>query len=203
MDVIAVSGLIAGIVGAVAATIAAIYAGLAPTRKDLRRVEENTAATSKKLEEVRKHISSVNEQLREQRSDDVLAATASRVSIAARGDQDFGEPLRITFTLKEPDVSLIYVELLNESGALFGSSPCVQGASLIFLTFLEQEIARRWFNGGTAEGNVEHKRLVLRATLQFGERQAHRKFVVYLNNVLKQMPGGAGMGYVLNLTGDC
>jgi hypothetical protein len=183
--------------------MAAIFAALAPTRKDLQRVEQNTAASSIELKEVRKHISSVDEQLREQRADEEHAATARRLSIAVRGDQDYGEPLRIALTLKEPDVTLTYIELLNESGALFGSSPCVQESPRIFIASLEQEVARRWFNGGSVEGNVDYKRLVIRAALLLEDRPAHREFVVYLNNVLQQMPNGSGMVNVLHLTGDC
>jgi hypothetical protein len=142
-------------------------------------------------------------QLKEQRSDEVLVVAASRVSIAVRGDQKYGEPLRITLTLKEPNIGLVYIELLNESGELFGSSPCVQEAPNAFAASLEQDIARRWFNGGTRKGTYDVRRLVLSATLLFGERQAHRELVVYLTNVPIRQPGGPGLAYGLKVSGDC
>ena len=170
-----------------------------------RLIEENQAKSASAMappKPAKKGAPKKDRQSKEQRSNEVLAA-ASRVSITARGDPNYGEPLRITFTLKEPNISLVYIELLNESGELFGSSACVNEAPNAFATSLEQDIARRWFNGGTQERTWDVRRLVLRATLLIGERQTHRELVVYLTSVPMRQPGGPGLAYVLKLSGDC
>jgi len=171
-----------------------------------RLIEENQAKSASAMappKPAKKGAPKKDRQSKEQRSNEVLAAAASRVSITARGDPNYGEPLRITFTLKEPNISLVYIELLNESGELFGSSACVNEAPNAFATSLEQDIARRWFNGGTQERTWDVRRLVLRATLLIGERQTHRELVVYLTSVPMRQPGGPGLAYVLKLSGDC
>lgn len=208
-DPVAVWGLVAGIVaavaavvGAVAAIYAAYYAKKAPTADDLERVEKNTADASERLEKVRVHIGSVDERSKEQHAQEKLAVVANRVSISARGTQLYGGPLRIAFTLKEPDVSLVYIELLNEVKALFGASLCTQEEPLVFTASIDGIAARRWFDGGKAEGNVDLRRLVIRATLRFEDREAHREFAVYLLNQLTDIASG-GRSYVLQLNGDC
>jgi len=171
-----------------------------------RLIEENRAkpASAKApAKAAKKGTAKKVEQLKEQQSNEVLAVAASRVSIAARGDQEYGGPLHITFTLKEPNTSLVQIELLNESGALFGRSSCIEGAPNTFATSLEQNIARRWFDGGTREGSYDVRRLVLRATLLIGECQAHKELVVCLTNVPMRQPGGRGLAYGLSLSGDC
>jgi len=87
-----------------------------------RLIEENQAKSASAMappKPAKKGAPKKDRQSKEQRSNEVLAAAASRVSITARGDPNYGEPLRITFTLKEPNISLVYIELLNESGELF------------------------------------------------------------------------------------
>jgi hypothetical protein len=143
----------------------------------------------------------VDERTKEQHAKEQIEVIANRVSISVRGDQIFGEPLLITLTLKEPDIRVVYVDLLNEVKALFASSPCIQEGPLVFKTSVDGVIARRWFDGGKAEGDVDRKRLVIRATLLFGEREAHRDFAVYLRSALTNV--GHGRAPVLHLEGDC
>jgi hypothetical protein len=201
MDPIAVGGLVAGIVAAIAGVFAAIYSALAPSRKDLRRVEKNTEDTAKKLEEVHDRISSVDSQLREQAIQEQVKQAAGRIQISARGDQEYGGPLRISFTVSIPTVKLLYVELLNEAGALFGTVNCVATERQTFACDVEPIVAQRWFSGGAVEGMVSRMRLVIRAVLLLEERRVDREFAVHLVSELKQVPGT--MTYLLSLDGKC
>ena len=152
-DPIAVWGLVIGVVAAVAAIIAAVaaiwtlvYAKEAPTKEDLKRVEEHTAATSHQLE-------SQNE--RSIRSDKLkaLAYKTNRVSIVARGIADSGQPLTIYLTTNDPTVIFSRVELLNNMGSYYGKAECRRTTNSLEFSFaLEPDAVTHWLSGSTPIG---------------------------------------------------
>ncbi len=201
MDSIAVAGLVVGTVGAIAAAIAAWLAGLAPTRTDLKRVEKNTADTAERVSNVEVHIKSVDERLREQHARELTEAAARMVSISVRGDQEYGQPVQMIFTLAGSDATLTSIDMLNEVGTLFGSASCTETAPHTFTASVDDSVARRWHGAGTVDNAISH-RVVMRAHILIEGREAKRDFAVYLRNTLKQTPHGF-QGYYLTLEGNC
>jgi len=188
MDKIAVASLIVGGVGALAAAAAAWFAWKAPTKEDLKRVEDHTAKTSERLEKVQSHIARVDERLNEQHSYDLLVSRAQRVSISVSGVDKMNEQLRLRLKLKDPEAVLTHIELFNEVGNLFGSADCSQIEQLMFSAAIDSNTVQRWFSGGTADQTVNRKRLRLRAHMLIEGRQVHRDFAVHLMHSSRQGP---------------
>jgi len=140
---VAILGLIFAALGAVAAIFAAYFAWKAPTKEDLERVEQHTAATSM-------HLAGVLGQLQEQKSRDELIARANRLAIAVEGQGQDTNPLRLSLMVKEPNIPFIHVEFFNQLGTLFGSassSPSGPRLSLLPLTLMQHTSgseAERW-----------------------------------------------------------
>jgi hypothetical protein len=194
-----VVGLVVGAVGTAAAIVAAWFSALAPSRKDLKRVEKNTQETSARVGNVETHIKSVDDRLREQYTREAVEAAAERVSILVSGEQD-AELFRFVFVLKNTDVTLVSVDLLNEAGALFGSLRCRAGEPGTFGAIADNLLVGKWNSAGSVGANKVG--LVLQANLLIQGREGHRRFAVYLTSRLIQLSGGSA-AYRFRLEGAC
>jgi hypothetical protein len=201
MDGVAISGLVVAAVGAVAAVVAAVFSALAPSRKDLKRVEENTQETSARVGNVETHIKSVDDRLKEQLARETVEAAAKKVSITANGEQD-SEQFRFVFVLADPEVTLVSIDLLNEAGALFGSLPCRVGEPGTFGAVADNRLVGKWYNAGWIGASGADRRLVLQANLLLQGRECHRRLTVYLTSHLTQLTGGS-MANLIRLEGAC
>lgn len=180
MDKIAVASLAVGLVGAVAAAIAAVFAGMAPTKKDLQRVEHHTATTSLGLEKVQAHLANVDSRLRDQHTYDLVVSKAQRVSITAKGDANIDDPMSLQLTLKDSNAILNHIELFNEFGTLYGSCLCSAVEPFFFTATVESATAQRWFGGGTTDQSTNRKRLRIRAHMLLEGKEAYRDFAVHM-----------------------
>lgn len=180
MQAIAVAGLIVGAVSAVAAILAAWFAWKAPTKSDLRRVERNTAETSDRIDKVRSHIARVDERLQEQHSRDSLIAEAQRVAIAVSGSNEFSDPLKLSFKLKDPEVMLTYIEMFNDVGTLFGSADCEQTGDLSFTATLDNSAVQRWFSSGKLDQAFNRRSLRIHVHMRIEERIVYRDIPISL-----------------------
>jgi|ERR1017187_9048671 septal ring factor EnvC (AmiA/AmiB activator) len=136
-DAVAIASLILTAIGAVAACIAAYFSWKAPSKRDLARVEQNTALTSGHLENVHSDLASMNEDLKRvegntaetseylenvhrslktQEERDALNNKAQRVSMTASGWTEVTSPMQMTVVLTDPDIVLTRVGLYNEVG---------------------------------------------------------------------------------------
>jgi hypothetical protein len=79
MDSMALANLAVGVVAAVAAVAAAVYAKASPSKNDLVRVEANTARSAD-------HIAQVAQHLNEQRDREDLRRIAETVEITVTGE---------------------------------------------------------------------------------------------------------------------
>lgn len=204
MPTIAVAGLIISVVSAVAAIIAAWFSAKAPTKSDLRRVEDNTAETSDRLDKVRSHIARVDQHLNEQRNQELLAAKAQRVSIAVNGNDRFDAPLKLLFKLRDPGVILTFIEMFNEVGTLFGSAECESIGDLSFIANLDNGAVQRWFSAGTPNQSFNRRLLRIRIHMQIEERMAHRDIAVNVVSGTRQQPSqpnSAEQAFILE--GNC
>jgi hypothetical protein len=165
---VAVFGAIVGVVAAVAAIYAAKYAKAAPTKEDLKRVEEHAAATS--------------EHLGMQRARAELQLQANRVSLSVHGKNEATQPLALHLAIKDPSVRVISIELRNEADSLFGSIPCECVSELEYTAPIVPEMTRRWFNAGTHVNSQasNHMQLQLHIFMEVDGIKVSRSMVVRL-----------------------
>lgn len=135
------------------ASIASVLTYLAPTRSDLKRVEDHVAATSHHLE---------HQSWREKLND-----AASRVSISVDGQDFQDEPLVVHLRLQDPSVRLIRIDMLSESGTLYGGGSCEIQEPDHYIAELDCRKVANWFNAGQRNGNAMN--LWLRVFMDFEE----------------------------------
>ncbi|MGA8669966.1 MAG: hypothetical protein WB679_08825 [Terracidiphilus sp.] len=162
--IVAIIGAVIALVAAVAAIYAAVYAKAAPTKEDLRRVEEHTAATS--------------DHLNSQRKREELAHKAARISIAIHGQTIGNEPMTLHLTLKDPAVTLMDLDLCNESQSLLGSVPCKHVTGMQYTAKVSTQVMGLWFASGTPVQTVQRARLVVRAHLDIEGKVFPREMTV-------------------------
>jgi hypothetical protein len=108
--VIGLASLPFGIVSAIAAVLAALYAKGSATQRSLEVVEQNTANTTEQITAVKGHIARVEDHLRIQNNRESLdiAARATSISVAGEGWKD--EPQDFVFTVRTPGVVISRVD---------------------------------------------------------------------------------------------
>lgn len=178
-------------VSCVAACLAAIFAlyygRKSLTKKDLGPLEQNTAETSGHLEDVHTHLASLNERARRQEDADDLANRAKWVPISVRGEADEHMPLTIRLSTKQSGVYFMRVELLSESGNVYGQAQCRDdGQRDSRVAEFSAETVHRWRAGGTLL-SVTSTRHLLRVWLRFSpeKRDVPREMPVTLKSGLR------------------
>lgn len=189
MDPIAVGGLVVGAIGAVAAVIGAVaaiyaarYAKASPTKEDLQRVEANTAETAK-------HIDAVRDHLEEQNRRELLESQAEQLSISVSAHNICTEQLKLFLILKDHRVTLLRVDLLNNSNMLSGTFDCEMAESLVFTAMVDSDSARSWFGSGDHTENFNLVRLQIRAFFKIDGPELIRTFSVHLARIQVPIPG--------------
>jgi hypothetical protein len=151
--IVAIISAVIALVAAVAAIYAAVYAKAAPTRDDLIRVEQNTAATSKRLATVHDHLAAMTQDLKRveghtaeasghlenvhseisrlnQRMDkepgrEALRSLATRVRARILGSIEREAPTAIfTVGTEAGDVKFTRVDLVSKNRSLVQVVPC-------------------------------------------------------------------------------
>jgi hypothetical protein len=191
VDIIAVSGLVIAGAGTIAAIVAAAksvtavrLAREAPTKEDLKRVED--------------HLAEVDGHLHEQNKRELLSSLAERVSITVTTQQGpMNEPLTLLLKLEDRTVTLLRIELVNSLGMLSGASECLPFGDppdpLCFTATVTQQTAQQWFNTGNPH--------LIRAFMRIGDREPHRSFSVF---VTQNIQGGAGTWLqTISVSGSC
>lgn len=157
--IVALVSAIAAIIGAIAAVDAAKYAREAPTKKDLARVEDNTAH----LEEVRAGIVNMNARLKKQEEAEEIHLRANRISIDASGNCSTNVSYPLQLSIKEPieeNFEITHIELFNEHGNTFGSVDCLKTDNLSALEYraaIPIETLSNWFQNGTLANPMNNK----------------------------------------------
>jgi hypothetical protein len=158
-ETLSIVSLIVTVIGAAAACIAAYFSWQAPSKKDLARVEEHTAATS--------------EHLQVQRLQAELERRTSQVSIAVQARNPSTEELNITLTVQDLSIMLISIELLSETLSSFGKFPCLKLRDEVFSTVISPHVIHKWYFAGTVTQGAIHM-LSLRVYMLIGADQTHR-----------------------------
>jgi hypothetical protein len=189
MDKIAVAGLAVGVVSAAAAIVAAVFAGKSPTKRDLERVES--------------HMARVDGHLSEQNERDLLTNRAGRVSITVRGHCRMSDPLTLALTVKDPEVTLLRLELINSSGMLTGEAPCMPSEPLSFSSTLTPSVTQLWFNNGTTHLSVDQRLMLIRAIMEIGKRETQRIFTVVMYQGTQQTSVPGTIEQFFGVSGTC
>ena len=78
--------------------------------------------------------------------EELLLVQPMRLSmiVAARGRMS--EPLHLRFTLADPAVTLIQIELANQLDREARTAQCVKTAPKVFVAEVEPKVVQRWYN---------------------------------------------------------
>jgi hypothetical protein len=189
--------VLVGTSAAIVAALGTIYFGMKSlTKKDLAPIEQNTGH----LDEVRSGIASVDSRLKKQEDIDAVRIRASRISIAASGNQSGNAPYPLHLSVresKEPNLSITQVELCNENGSTFGSFPCSSTGNPSVLGFqaaIPMTTIGDWFRAGTPVQTVNRMRLKLRVWMSLDGFEVYRDLTV---TVIENTDSGYP-GYTLN-----
>ena len=194
-DPLAITSLILTAIGAVAACIAAYFSWKAPSKKDLERVEQNTAVTSDHLENVQSHLASINSDLKRvegntaetsehlgnvhrslksQEERDALNNKAQRVSMTATGYSEVNSTMQMTISVADREVVLTQVGLYNEQENYFGSFKFATPQPPTWKVNIPPPSFQNWFNSGTADQLITRNRVKLRVYM------SHRRGKSYI-----------------------
>jgi hypothetical protein len=190
---VTIAGLVFGGIAAVAAVVAAWFSVKAPDKSDMQAVEKNTKKMSERLEKVESHLASVDRRAADQHTWDVLESKAQRVSIKIDGRGTMTEPVQLNLHVKDPQVVLTSVELLNDAGTVFGSATCSPEEPLRFTAVVDTMTLNGGFAAGIQDGAFNRKRLSLRVNMRIEEREVYREVAVYLfkTQMLYQVEGNS------------
>jgi len=166
----------------IVATFGAYYAFRAPDKRDLKRVEANTAH----LEGVKANISRMDDRMNKQHEHDALVAEAERISITVHGVANVGEPLPLDLLIKDHDIVLLRIELYSEVGVLFGSADCEKRQPLAYIATVDSDLTRRWFHAATVDSS-NRRLLAIRAYMSLRGKEVYRQLPVYMNQETRQV----------------
>jgi hypothetical protein len=198
-----IATLYIGGITAVLAAGALYYAKKAPEKKDLERVETNTANTTQRLEQMhteladntaktnerldkmQTHLAQMRELAHLQSTREELMARAQRVSITATsGMLPINHPAEITLTLKVSDVAPSRVELY-EADTPFGSFQCREIRDKCWSAIIQPRQFQQWYASGKPVDHMDRRRVKLRVYMFFEgqeEREVHRDFAVQIRS---------------------
>ena len=69
-----------------------------------------------------------------------------RLSIIVAAQARTSDPLNLRFTLSDPGVTLLQIELANQFNKGAGTAQCVKEAPRIFVATVEPKVVQRWYN---------------------------------------------------------
>jgi hypothetical protein len=177
MDKIAVWSLVAAAVAAAASVVMLVRNWNAATTKDVKRVEDNTADTVRRLAAVHDHLAAMNLRMDEQN----MRASAQRVPISVAGNAVRGQPLNVTLTLVLEDVRLTQIELLNQMDMKKGRADCIRKDPRNYIATIHPIDYEPWYLSGERDISDPYKHVLkLRAHLIMVDQKVHRDFAVNL-----------------------
>jgi len=110
----------------------------------------------------------------------LLSVQPIRLSMIVEGRGRMTEPLHLHFTLADPAVALIQIELANPLDREARAAQCVKTASKVFVAEVEPKVVQRWYNANPY-WNGETKRLPIRVFMGDGGHAACRTIWVMMS----------------------
>ena len=119
VDPVVVEEILIGTIGAIAALVGAIAVMKAalPAKGTITRSEE------------RMH-----------------SVAAGRLSMIVAAQDRTSDPLNLRFTVPDPAVTLLRIELANQLDKRAGTAQCVKEAPRVFVATVEPKVVQRWYN---------------------------------------------------------
>jgi hypothetical protein len=77
---------------------------------------------------------------------EAIPVLASRLSIGVTAQDRTSDPLNLRFTLSDPAVTLLGIEIANQLDKGASSADCVQVAPGTFVASVEAKVVQRWYN---------------------------------------------------------
>jgi hypothetical protein len=175
-----VANLVVAVIAALAAIVAAIFAFKAPSKDDLKRVE-NQLATQNRREEI--------------------LVESQRVSITVNGEGLDREDITLEFCVGNRNVVMQTVELVNRKDLRSGSASCVdRGTGRFAATFKPAEISGWMLNSDDLESR-SFGTVNIRALFHVEGHAAERTFAVNIRK--EQRIGNSAVSYYYTVSGNC
>jgi len=99
----------------------------------------------------------------------ILPVPAGRMSMIVAGQDRTNAPLHLRFTLSDPDITLLRIEIANQLDKRAECAQCVKEGSGVFVTKVEPKVVQRWYNANPY-WDGETKQLPIRATFMTNGR---------------------------------
>jgi hypothetical protein len=77
---------------------------------------------------------------------EIEAFLASRLSVNVSAQDRTSDPLNLVFTLSDPKVALLRIEIANQLDRVAGSAQCLETSPGIYVASVEPKIVQRWYN---------------------------------------------------------
>ncbi len=102
---------------------------------------------------------------------EILPVLAERLSMTVAAQGRMSEPLILSFTLSDPAVTLLRIEIANQLDNGAEVAECVEVAPKIFLAQVEPKVVQRWYNANPY-WDGETKQLPIQVVFISGQRAA-------------------------------
>jgi hypothetical protein len=80
---------------------------------------------------------------------EISALAAGRLSMIVAAQDKMSDPLNLHFTVSDPTVTLLRIEIANQLDKGTGDSPCVREAPRTFVATVEPKVVLRWYNANS------------------------------------------------------
>ncbi len=76
----------------------------------------------------------------------ILSVPKGRLSMIVAAQDRASDPLNLHFTVPDPAVTLLRIELANQLDKKAGTAQCVKEAPRVFVATVEPKVVQRWYN---------------------------------------------------------
>lgn len=117
-----------------------------------------------------------------------LRILAGRLSMIVAAQGNISDPLNLRFTIANPAVTLLRIELANQLDKSTGSAGCEQASPGVFIATVESKIVQRWYNANPY-WDGETKQLPIRVFFTAHGQAASRTIWVTMSSRTTPSPG--------------
>lgn len=75
-----------------------------------------------------------------------ISGSAGSLSMSVAAQAKTSDSLNLRFTLPNPDITLLRIELANQLDKGTGTAQCIKEASRMFVATVEPKVVQRWYN---------------------------------------------------------